>query len=67
MDPLACYNEMVDLLNDKNVVESKEKAKELKEWLDKGGFYPRVSTFNEHYNNECVDRMISIIISYKLY
>lgn len=40
MDPDACYYEMYCHMRDGEYVQAREHALNLKDWLDKGGFYP---------------------------
>jgi len=41
MDPDVCYYETYCLMRDGEYVNAREHALNLKEWLDKGGFYPK--------------------------
>jgi hypothetical protein len=40
MDPTAAYLEMFEAMKDKDFETARERAKAMKEWLGKGGFYP---------------------------
>ncbi len=40
MDPTTCYLEMFEAMRDGDHETGRERALALKEWLDKGGFYP---------------------------
>ena len=40
MDPTKCYFEMHAAMNAGDLVSGRERALALKEWLDRGGFYP---------------------------
>ena len=40
MDPTACYLDMFAAMNRKDFATAREFALALKEWLDRGGFYP---------------------------
>lgn len=40
MDPNAAYREMCEFVNAGDIESAKEKAWDLKDWLDCGGFYP---------------------------
>ncbi len=40
MDPTACYLDMYAAMNRKDFEAARELALALKEWLDRGGFYP---------------------------
>jgi hypothetical protein len=41
MDPTACYREMLASLQDKDFEAAREHARNLKRWLDRGGFCPQ--------------------------
>ena len=41
MDPTACYREMLASLQDNDVEAAREHARNLKRWLDRGGFCPQ--------------------------
>lgn len=40
MDPTACYLEMYEAMRHGDHETARERALALKEWLDRGGFYP---------------------------
>lgn len=40
MDPTTCYLEMYEAMRDGDHETARERAIALKEWLDRGGFYP---------------------------
>jgi hypothetical protein len=40
MDPTTCYLEMYEAMRDGDHETARERALALKEWLDRGGFYP---------------------------
>lgn len=40
MDPTTCYLEMYEAMRDGDHETARERALALREWLDKGGFYP---------------------------
>lgn len=40
MDPTTCYFQMYEAMRDGDHEAAREKALALREWLDKGGFYP---------------------------
>lgn len=40
MDPTTCYLEMYEAMRHDDHEAAREKALALREWLDKGGFYP---------------------------
>lgn len=40
MDPNAAYREMCEFVNINDMASAREKAIQLKDWLDRGGFYP---------------------------
>lgn len=44
MDPTVTYLAMFEAMRDENFTEAREHALNLKEWLDKGGFYPQFYT-----------------------
>ena len=41
MDPAACYLEMLASLQDHDFEAAQEHARNLKRWLDRGGFCPQ--------------------------
>ena len=40
MDPTACFHEMLASLQDGDIEAAREHARNLKYWLDRGGFCP---------------------------
>lgn len=40
MDPTQCYLEMFEAMKAGDFATARERALDLKEWLDRGGFYP---------------------------
>jgi hypothetical protein len=40
MDPTQCYLEMMNAMRDGDFVAARERALALRDWLDRGGFYP---------------------------
>ena len=40
MDPTTCYLEMLQAEIDNDLVTARERAEALRNWLQKGGFYP---------------------------
>ncbi len=40
MDPVACLNEMRGAVKDQDWALAKERAYDLKAWIDRGGFWP---------------------------
>lgn len=40
MDPTTTYLDIYQNMRNGNFADAREHAKNLKEWLDKGGFYP---------------------------
>lgn len=40
MDPTQCYRELLAALGEGNRSTARERARALKEWLDRGGFWP---------------------------
>lgn len=40
MDPTQCYLEMYEAMKEGDFATARERAVALKEWLDRGGFYP---------------------------
>lgn len=41
MDPQACYDELLDALNEKRHDEALDHIDDLREWVRKGGFLPK--------------------------
>lgn len=41
MDPTQCYLEMLDAMPNVDLAVARERALALREWLDRGGFYPQ--------------------------
>jgi hypothetical protein len=41
MDPTKCWQEMADALRRQDLVTADERARALKDWLDKGGCLPQ--------------------------
>lgn len=40
MDPTQCYLEMFDAMQDGDFATARERALDLRDWLEQGGFYP---------------------------
>lgn len=40
MDPTQCYLEMCDAMQEGNLATARERALDLREWLERGDFYP---------------------------
>jgi len=40
MDPTQCYLEMFDAMRNGDFAAARERALALRDWLDRGGFYP---------------------------
>jgi hypothetical protein len=40
MDPTQCYLEMMDAIRDGELATARERALALRDWLERGGFYP---------------------------
>lgn len=40
MDPTQCYLEMFTAMRDGDFVAARERALALRDWLERGGFYP---------------------------
>lgn len=47
MDPTQCYLEMYEAMKKGDLAAARERALALKEWLDRGGFYPPNYTESE--------------------
>ncbi|MFO7906044.1 MAG: hypothetical protein R6U98_25520 [Pirellulaceae bacterium] len=41
MDPDTCYLKIYESMRDGDLITGREHALALKEWLDKGGFFPK--------------------------
>jgi len=44
MDPVACFNELHDLVVCGEFTEASERLLDLREWLERGGFIPEEIT-----------------------
>ena len=40
MDPSQCYREMFDAMQDGDLATARDRALDLRNWLERGGFYP---------------------------
>lgn len=40
MDPTTCYQEMLDAMHHRDFDTARDRAIALKDWLNRGGFYP---------------------------
>lgn len=49
MDPTACYREMLASLQDNDIEAAQEHARNLKRWLDRGGFCPQGHCLEDVY------------------
>lgn len=47
MDPDRCYSELLELLSEGDIESASDNARNLRNWLDNGGFYPSGATRNE--------------------
>ena len=44
MDPDACYKEMNEALRSGDLLTARIRAEDLKNWIDRGGFFPKNAT-----------------------
>jgi hypothetical protein len=51
MDPTQCYLEMFDAMQDGDLATARERALDLRNWLERGGFYPPSFAETEVYDN----------------
>ena len=56
MDPDATYYEMFAAMRDGKLAEARQHALDLREWLDKGGFYP------QRYSKQEVDAYLASVL-----
>lgn len=56
MDPTVCYLEMYQAMRDGDYATARERAEDLKAWLEAGGFYP------PNYTKEEVDGYLANVL-----
>lgn len=42
MDPLVCYQDMMTSWREGEMLKAREHAKNLEQWIRRGGFYPQI-------------------------
>lgn len=62
MDPTACWQRIVDALQDNNTIEAIDAAIDLAAWLNRGGFMPEIENSGQHTRESYVWAVLTFLL-----